>query len=896
MESLELIIGIAVLVLLALGGGLVALLRRGRARDRTSAPTRPQPGVDYRPGVGDDAEVPRDSPTRTIETVPGPDSFPEAGPSDVTEVERPDPVAGRMVRLRARLARSNSALGRGLLTLLTRDRIDEATWDEVEETLLLADLGVGPTTELVDRLRERVAVEGSSDPVAVTAMLRQELIALVDPSMDRSLAVERTGPLPAVVLVVGVNGTGKTTTVGKLARVLVAQDKDVVLGAADTFRAAAADQLTTWGERVGVPTVRADREGADPASVAFDAVAAGVEMEADVVLVDTAGRLQNKVGLMDELGKVKRVAEKALGEGGAISEVLLVLDATTGQNGMRQAQVFAEVVNVTGIVLTKLDGTAKGGIVVAVQRELGCPGQARRPGRGGGRPRAVRPGGVRGRPARLTVDSTVEGAVDVRPEGDDTPADRPYARPVRSDPARPATEPGGVVLGDDWERPGPDRAQQRRDVVVGLALAALALVGWELSRDVGIFESADTSSAEQIAWTVAVALPLCVRRRHPVAQMLAVSALFLGVGLREPVVSAQFTVQGYLFISLFAAAAWGRDRRVTRLALGGVLLVMFVWLALVIGSGSLMDQLYGPDGPDPGGLLPAYTAAAVFNVVVNLLYFVGAWVAGEATWRSARQREQLRQQATALREQQHAEARRAVLAERLRIARELHDVAAHHVSVIGVQAAAARRVLGVDGEAAGRALTAVEQSSRSAVGEMRQLLGVLRSDGEYGRSEDDSADGENRSPQPGLDDLGALVEEVGDAGPQVDLHRVGAPRPVPTTVELSLYRTVQEALVNVRRHSTAASASVTLRFSDPEPAPAWVEVEVVDDGRPRPQVSGGSGLGHLGMRERAAMHGGEAEIGRRPFGGYRVRVRYPLDREAWQPAPAPTRSDDAEVV
>ncbi len=373
MESLELFIGLAVVILLALGGGLVAFLRRGRRDAGASAPTRPQPGVDYQPGVGDDAETPRDSPTRTIETVPGPDDFADVPPSDVAVIERPDPVAGRMVRLRARLARSNTALGRGLLTLLTRDRIDEATWDEVEETLLLADLGVGPTTELVDRLRERVAVEGSADPQAVAAMLREELVALVDPSMDRSLAVDRTGPLPAVVLVVGVNGTGKTTTVGKLARVLVAQDKDVVLGAADTFRAAAADQLTTWGERVGVPTVRADREGADPAAVAFDAVAAGIEMEADVVLVDTAGRLQNKVGLMDELGKVKRVAEKALGPGGTIGEVLLVLDATTGQNGMRQAQVFAEVVNVTGIVLTKLDGTAKGGIVVAVQRELGVP-------------------------------------------------------------------------------------------------------------------------------------------------------------------------------------------------------------------------------------------------------------------------------------------------------------------------------------------------------------------------------------------------------------------------------------------------------------------------------------------------------------------------------------------
>ncbi len=187
--------------------------------------------------------------------------------------------------------------------------------------------------------------------------------------MDRSIASSRVESRPAVILVVGVNGTGKTTTVGKLARVLVAEDKDVVLGAADTFRAAAADQLQTWGERVGVTTIRSDREGADPAAVAFDAVRGGAELEADVVIIDTAGRLHNKVGLMDELGKVKRVVEKQ----SPIDEVLLVLDATTGQNGLRQAEVFAEVVNVTGIVLTKLDGTAKGGIVVAVQRKLGVP-------------------------------------------------------------------------------------------------------------------------------------------------------------------------------------------------------------------------------------------------------------------------------------------------------------------------------------------------------------------------------------------------------------------------------------------------------------------------------------------------------------------------------------------
>ena len=247
--------------------------------------------------------------------------------------------------------------------------LDEAAWEEVEDTLLRADLGVGATDELVARLRTQVAVAGATDEATVRDWLRTDLLALVDPGMDRALASSRVGDRPAVVLVVGVNGTGKTTTVGKLARLLVAQDKDVLLGAADTFRAAAADQLQTWGTRVGVPTVRSHKEGADPAAVAFDAVQAGAELDVDVVLLDTAGRLHNKTNLMDELGKIKRVVEKL----SPIDEVLLVLDATTGQNGLRQAEVFAQVVGITGIVLTKLDGTAKGGIVVAVQRQLGVP-------------------------------------------------------------------------------------------------------------------------------------------------------------------------------------------------------------------------------------------------------------------------------------------------------------------------------------------------------------------------------------------------------------------------------------------------------------------------------------------------------------------------------------------
>ncbi|GAB3668545.1 signal recognition particle-docking protein FtsY [Nocardioides korecus] len=282
-------------------------------------------------------------------------------------LERPEGTAGRLVRLRQRLSRSQSGLGRGLLVLLSRDRLDEDTWEEIEDTLITADIGVGPTQELVERLRTRMRVEGN-DPATTGAVLREELITLVDPSMDRRIGVTGEDGKPGVVLVVGVNGAGKTTSVGKIARVLVAQDKSVVLGAADTFRAAATEQLSTWGERVGVETVTGP-EGSDPASVAFESVRTGVERGVDVVVIDTAGRLQNKAGLMDELGKVKRVVEKQA----RVTEVLLVLDATTGQNGLVQARVFRDVVDVTGIVLTKLDGSAKGGIVVAVQRELGVP-------------------------------------------------------------------------------------------------------------------------------------------------------------------------------------------------------------------------------------------------------------------------------------------------------------------------------------------------------------------------------------------------------------------------------------------------------------------------------------------------------------------------------------------
>jgi fused signal recognition particle receptor len=290
----------------------------------------------------------------------------EAPPAPV--LERPEPTAGRLTRLRARLAKSQNVFGRGLLALLSRDKLDDDTWDEIEETLIAADVGVEPTRQIVERLREQARVRGTASPTELREMLAGQLVEALDPNADRTLKATPQGGRPAVLLVVGVNGSGKTTTCGKIARVLVADGHSVVLGAADTFRAAAADQLATWAGRVGAEVVRGP-EGGDPAAVAYDAVKRGTEARVDTVLVDTAGRLQNKVGLMDELGKVKRVVEKH----GPVDETLLVLDATTGQNGLEQARVFTEVVNVTGVVLTKLDGTAKGGIVIAVQRKLGIP-------------------------------------------------------------------------------------------------------------------------------------------------------------------------------------------------------------------------------------------------------------------------------------------------------------------------------------------------------------------------------------------------------------------------------------------------------------------------------------------------------------------------------------------
>ncbi|MEV6323576.1 signal recognition particle-docking protein FtsY [Nocardia sp. NPDC051787] len=407
-----------------------------RAGTATAPPPLERTDTEGQPHVGDDAAIPRDAPKRGITNVPLPEADvaeappasgaaapaePEAeapttaapastgqveAPEDVadttapviepgakeaapdtaapaTEVVAPDtaagvetaaaleeiePTEGRLIRLRGRLSRSQNAVGKSLLGLLGGGDLDDESWEEVEDTLVLADLGTASTAAVVSRLRAEMAARSVRTTDQARAVLRDVLIEQLRPELDRSVRALPHPDHPSILLVVGVNGTGKTTTTGKLARVLVADGRRVLLGAADTFRAAAADQLQTWGERVGADTVRG-REGADPAAVAFDAVAAGVERGVDAVLIDTAGRLHTKTGLMDELGKVKRVVEKKA----AVDEVLLVLDATVGQNGLTQARVFAEVVDITGVVLTKLDGTAKGGIVFQVQHELGVP-------------------------------------------------------------------------------------------------------------------------------------------------------------------------------------------------------------------------------------------------------------------------------------------------------------------------------------------------------------------------------------------------------------------------------------------------------------------------------------------------------------------------------------------
>ncbi len=382
------IIGIVAAIVVIAVIAIVWYLHSRRSADRKpqqeqspTAAVGDQRASDREPGRPESAEpeAPGQSATsasagnaQETAAVPEPATAPAAAaptPAKPT-LDKPEGARSRIERLRAKLARSSNPFGKALFNILAKDNLSEADWEDVEDTLLLADVGAEASAQLVDELRTDSRITGTADPAQVREALRSKLLDLVGPDMDRRLNASKEGAnTPSVIIMVGVNGTGKTTTAGKLARLFVADGKQVMMGAADTFRAAAADQLETWGAKVGVPVVRSDKDGADPASVAFEAAARAKDEQADVLIIDTAGRLQNKANLMDELGKIRRVTEKNL----PVDEVLLVLDATTGQNGMAQAKVFAEAIGITGVVLSKLDGSAKGGIVISVQKELGVP-------------------------------------------------------------------------------------------------------------------------------------------------------------------------------------------------------------------------------------------------------------------------------------------------------------------------------------------------------------------------------------------------------------------------------------------------------------------------------------------------------------------------------------------
>jgi fused signal recognition particle receptor len=368
--GIDAVVELILLAVVVLGGGAgaVALRRRGD-RDHDAA-AGGQGGGDTavleRPEAPPaDTEVdtpPVDDVYAAPEVAPGPEAPPRPAPPAEPEVA-PLTLGERFKR---RLTLTRNVLGANVAELFGRG-IDDEAWEGLEEALISADVGVNATMELVEGLRTRARQEGATDARDVLALLKEELRRALG-TADRSLA-RADDDEPTVWLVTGVNGTGKTTTIGKLAALEGRQGATVVLAAADTFRAAAAEQLGLWADRTGARLIRKE-EGADPASVAYDGYNAAKATDADVLIVDTAGRLHNKRELMDELAKVKRVVEK---QAGPLEETLLVLDATTGQNGIAQAKAFLEAVDVTGLVLTKLDGSSKGGIVIAVQRELGLP-------------------------------------------------------------------------------------------------------------------------------------------------------------------------------------------------------------------------------------------------------------------------------------------------------------------------------------------------------------------------------------------------------------------------------------------------------------------------------------------------------------------------------------------
>ncbi len=433
----------------------------------------------------------------------------------------------------------------------------------------------------------------------------------------------------------------------------------------------------------------------------------------------------------------------------------------------------------------------------------------------------------------------------------------------------------------DWERPPPTAQQQRWDVMIGILLAVGIILSTLLSRSLDTdLNDLRPSQGEEILWALAVGLPLCLRRRYPLAVLVICSIAFLGMQGRFVGDSAVSSI--CLFTALYTAGAWGRNRRITSTVRIVVIVIMFCWLAYAISTTAWADANDVTAAKDHGPI-PVRTAAAIYTTAINILYFGAAWAFGNASWAQTKQRAELAERNQELRLERDENARRAVIAERVRIARELHDVVAHHVSVMGVQAGAARRVLNRDPELAARTLSSIEAAGRSAVEEMHRLLGVLR-EGEL--SERAYSD---RSPAPGLDQLDALVEQARDVVPDASLTVVGEPRAVPQSIAVSLYRIIQEALTNTMRHAGASRVDVRLRYLD-----SAVEVEVVDDGRGTTNTemtSAGtrtgmsSGLGHVGMRERIALHNGQLEVGRRPDGGYRVRARFPVSSPAQKPSP-----------
>jgi signal transduction histidine kinase len=445
---------------------------------------------------------------------------------------------------------------------------------------------------------------------------------------------------------------------------------------------------------------------------------------------------------------------------------------------------------------------------------------------------------------------------------------------------RLAFEPGSGE-DDGWERPGPTPAQQRTDVLVGLAMVAATICSALLAFSVGVTVGSERPSmAESLAWCVAVSLPLVVRRRFPLTTLLVVATAF--IGLQARLVPESQLSQILLFLALFTAGAWGQDRTLTRFVRLGVIVVMFAWLAVALSVTAWGQVQYGEraDGP-----IPPAIAEAIYIIVLNIGYFAAGLGFGNMAWNQARQQQLLAERNAELAAERDLRARRAVLAERVRIARELHDVVAHHVSVMGIQAAAARRVLDRDPDLTRATLESVEESGRTAVAEMHRLLAVLRSaDAPVSPEAATDADADlppTEEPVPGVEGVKALVTGVAEAGPRTDLTIVGEPVPLPPSVSVSAYRVVQEALTNALRHAGASHVDVRVRYLD-----AVLEVEVVDDGRgsflpaPTRTSTAGAGMGLVGMRERVALHGGELEAGPRRERGYRVRARFPLPAAA----------------